>query len=81
MRGGALGAAVFFIVLRGGLALLIGPVIGQTTPHFPLYIAEALVVEGVAFFVSTKRPVAFGLAAGIGIGTVGLAARSKRWCG
>lgn len=73
-RGAALGAALFFILLRGGLAILIGPIIGQTTPHFPLYVVEALVVEAVAFFVSTKRPVAFGLAAGAGIGTIGLAA-------
>ncbi|HET9592815.1 MAG TPA: hypothetical protein VFP17_07855 [Solirubrobacterales bacterium] len=73
-RGAALGAAVFFIVLRGGLALLIGPVLGQTTPHFPLYLVEALIVEGVALFVSTKRPLAFGLASGVGVGTVGLAA-------
>jgi hypothetical protein len=73
-RGAALGAAVFFIVLRGGLALLIGPIIGQTTPHFPLYLAEAVVVEAVALFVSTKRPLAFGLASGVGIGTIGLAA-------
>lgn len=73
-RGAALGAALFFIALRGGLAILVGPVIGQSTPHFPLYIVEALVVEGVALFVSTKRPVAFGLAAGVGIGTIGLAA-------
>ncbi|MGN6256936.1 MAG: hypothetical protein ACTHN3_04170 [Solirubrobacterales bacterium] len=73
-RGAALGAALFFIVLRGGLAILIGPVIGQTTPHFPLYVIEALVVEAVAFSVPTRKPVAFGLAAGIGIGTIGLAA-------
>jgi hypothetical protein len=73
-RGAALGAALFFIALRGGLALLIGPIIGQTTPHFPLYIVEALVVEAVAFWVPTRRPLAFGLAAGVGIGTVGLAA-------
>jgi hypothetical protein len=72
--GAALGAAVFFILLRGGLALLVGPVLGETTPHFPLYLAEALVVEAVALFVSTKRPLAFGLASGVGIGTVGLAA-------
>ncbi|HET8814125.1 MAG TPA: hypothetical protein VFM51_04145 [Solirubrobacterales bacterium] len=71
--GAALGAAGFFILLRGGLALLIGPVLGQTTPHFPLYVAEAAVVEAVALFVSTRRPLRFGLAAGIGIGTVGLA--------
>jgi hypothetical protein len=73
-RGAALGAALFFIVLRGGLAVLIGPVIGQSTPHFPLYIVEALVVEAVAVFVSTRKPLAFGLTAGIGIGTIGLAA-------
>lgn len=72
--GAALGAAGFFILVRGGLALLVGPVLGQTTPHFPLYLAEAAVVEAVALLVSTKRPLRFGLAAGIGIGTVGLAA-------
>jgi hypothetical protein len=72
--GAALGAAVFFILIRGGLALLVGPVLGQTMPHFPLYLAEAVVVEAVAFFVSTRRPLRFGFVAGIGIGTVGLAA-------
>jgi hypothetical protein len=74
--GAALGAAGFFILLRGGLALAVGPVLGQSTPHFPLYIAEAVVVEAVALFVSTKRPVRFGLISGIGIGTVGLAAEA-----
>jgi hypothetical protein len=72
--GAAFGAAGFFILLRGGLALLVGPVLGQTTPHFPLYLAEAAVVEAVAIFVSTRKPLRFGLASGIGIGTVGLAA-------
>jgi hypothetical protein len=73
--GAALGAAIFFILIRGGLALLVGPVLGQTTPHFPLYLAEAAVVEAVALFVCTqRRPLRFGLFAGIGIGTVGLAA-------
>jgi hypothetical protein len=72
--GAAFGAAGFFILLRGGLALLVGPVLGQTTPHFPLYLAEAAVVEAVALFVSTQKPLRFGLVSGIGIGTVGLAA-------
>jgi hypothetical protein len=72
--GAALGAAVFFILIRGALALLVGPVLGQTMPHFPLYLAEAVVVEAIALFVSTQRPLRFGLAAGIGIGTAGLAA-------
>jgi hypothetical protein len=80
--GAALGAAGFFILLRGGLALLVGPVLGQTTPHFPLYVAEAVVVEAVALMVATQKPLRFGLAAGVGIGTVGLAAEwawSQLW--
>src|SRR6476646_1814815 len=80
--GAALGAAGFFILLRGGLALIVGPVLGQSLPHFPLYIVEAVVVEAVALFVSTRRPLRFGLAAGIGIGTVGRAAEwawSQLW--
>jgi hypothetical protein len=73
-RGAAIGAALFFLVARGGLALLIGPVLGETTPHLPLYIVEALVVEAVALRISTSRPLAFGLWSGLGIGTFGLAA-------
>ncbi|HET7121855.1 MAG TPA: hypothetical protein VFI17_11490 [Solirubrobacterales bacterium] len=72
--GAALGAAAFFIALRAGLALLIGPVLGQSTPYFPLYIVEALVVEAIALRVSTEQPLRFGLWSGLGIGTVGLAA-------
>ena len=74
-RGAALGAVGFFLAVRGGLALVVGPVLGETTPHFPLYVVEALVVEGVALaLVAERRPLAFGLWSGVGIGTVGLAA-------
>ncbi len=73
-RGAALGAAVFFLAARGLLALLIGPVLGEATPHLPLYLAEALVVEAVALAVPPERPLAFGVWSGLGIGTVGLAA-------
>ncbi|MDX6603350.1 MAG: hypothetical protein QOF13_2552 [Solirubrobacterales bacterium] len=72
-RGAALGAVLFFLLARGTLALLIGPVLGETTPHMPLYIVEALVVEAVALRVPSERPLAFGLWSGLGIGTVGLA--------
>jgi hypothetical protein len=72
-RGAALGAVLFFLAARGTLALLIGPVLGETTPHMPLYIVEALVVEAVALCVSAERPLAFGLCSGLGIGSVGLA--------
>ena len=73
-RGGALFAALFFILLRGTLTVLVSGAFGHTLLHFPLYLAEALVVELIALKVSTRRPVVFGLAAGALIGTVGLAA-------
>ena len=45
--------------------------LGEPTPHFPLYLVSALVVEAVALRV--RRPLPLALAAGTGIGTVGLA--------
>jgi hypothetical protein len=73
-RGGALGAVAFFLLVRGVLSLLVGPLFGHTTLHFPLYLAEAACVELVALRFPRDRPVAFGAAAGVAIGTVGLAA-------
>jgi hypothetical protein len=75
-RGGALGAVGIFILVRGTLAILVGPILGRTMPHFPTYLVEALVVEAVGFaFVAVRsRPITFGALAGLGIGTVGLAA-------
>jgi hypothetical protein len=73
-RGGALYATLFFLLERGLLSVLVSPLFGHTTLHFPLYLVEAAVVELVAVKVSTRRPVAFGLAAGGLIGTAGLAA-------
>src|SRR5205823_14685529 len=73
-RGGALGAVAFFLVVRGVLALLVGPILGQVTPHFPLYLAEALVVEAVAFAGSPRAPYRSAIAAGVGVGTLGVLA-------
>ena len=54
---------------------MVGGVFGQTTPHFPLYIAEALIVEAVFLSAIGRRsPIVAGAVAGVGIGTVGLAA-------
>src|SRR4029077_11132912 len=46
-RGGAIGALLGYLAIRGLLAFLIGPLFGEITPHFPPYVAEALVVEAV----------------------------------
>ena len=51
-----------------------GPVLGESTPYFPLYIVAAVVVELVALRIPRDRPLMFGLASGVAIGTFGLAA-------
>jgi hypothetical protein len=73
-RGGALAAAGVFIVIRGVICLIVGPILGHTTPYFPLYLAEAAMVELVALRVPRDRPITFGVVSGAVIGTVGLAA-------
>ena len=73
-RGAALGAALFFLAIRGVIAVIVGPILGESTPHFPLFLPEALLVEAVGLVVASRRPLAFGLVAGGAIGTLGLAA-------
>jgi hypothetical protein len=82
--GGALGAALFFLLVRGIVSLVVGPVLGETTPALPLYLAEAVCVELVALVLlvpraarpsspCSRRPLAFGAAAGLLAGTAGMA--------
>ena len=77
---GALATVGFFLLIRGALTLLVGPLLGQTEPHFALYLVEALAVDGVALAFArrgrpiTQSPAIFGAVAGVAIGTVGLAA-------
>jgi hypothetical protein len=71
-RGGAIGAALMFLVTRGTVALLVGPVFGETTPAMPLYLGEAICVE-LAALLLIRRPLAFGAAAGLLAGTAGFA--------
>ena len=73
-RGGALLAVAGYIAIRGFLAIMVGGVWGQTMPHFPLYIVEALLVEAVFARAGGRSPVVNGAIAGMLIGTVGLAA-------
>jgi hypothetical protein len=73
-RGGALMALVLFLLVRGLLSLFVGPIAGHTDVHFPLYLVEALVVEAVALRIDPVDGVRFGAIAGLGVGTIGLAA-------
>jgi hypothetical protein len=70
-RGGAIGAALFFLIVRGGVSLLVGPVLGETTPALPLYLGEALCIEAAALVLGLRRPLVLGFAGGFLAGTVG----------
>jgi hypothetical protein len=73
-RGGALSTVAFFLAVRGGIALIVGPIFGETMPALPLYLAEAACVEVAGLYFGARRPLPLGIASGLGIGTVGFAA-------
>ena len=71
--GGAITAVLFYQLVRGGVSVIVGPlVIGELWAAVPLYLAEAVCVE-VAALLLVRRPLAFGALAGVLIGTVGFA--------
>ncbi len=72
-RGGAVAAALFFVVLRGAIALIVGPILGETTPSLPLYLGEALAIELAAVLLAHRGPLALGAAGGFLAGTLGFA--------
>ncbi|MCI2420286.1 hypothetical protein MOQ72_22845 [Saccharopolyspora sp. K220] len=71
-RGGALFAVGFYVLLRGGVSVAVGPVIGQLWAAIPLYVVEALCVE-IAAVALLRRPLALGAVSGLLIGTIGFA--------
>ena len=73
-RGGALLAVGGYLAIRGFLSIMVGVVWGEVTPHFPLYIVEALLVEAVFLRAGGRSPVVNGAIAGALIGTIGLTA-------
>lgn len=74
-RGGALAAVGFYLVVRFAVDMIVGAGFGQTMPSMPIYLVEALLVEGLAWRGPLRsRPLALGAAAGVAIGTIGFAA-------
>jgi len=70
--GGALRAVAGFVAGRAVIALLVGPVFGLSTPHFPLYLGGALAVEGI-FLLGDRLPASTRVvASGIAIAIVGV---------
>jgi hypothetical protein len=72
-RGAAVAAVLFYLLVRGGVSIVVGPVLGELWAAVPLYLVEALLVELVALRLS-RRPVLAGAVGGVLIGTVGYAA-------
>lgn len=70
-RGAAIGAALFFLLLRGGIALIVGPALGEPTPSLPLYLGSAVLIELLALTPLLRSPLAFGAIGGLVIGTLG----------
>ncbi len=73
-RGGAIGAALMFLAVRGIVDLIVGLVFGQSWPTMPLYLPEAICIELAALWLGRNRPLALGVVGGLLVGTVGLAA-------
>jgi hypothetical protein len=72
--GGAIATAAFFLVVRAVVAVIVGPVLGEATPYFPLYLGAAAAIELVALALPAReRPLAFGAAAGLAAGAAGFA--------
>jgi hypothetical protein len=71
--GGAVRAAIGFLVVRGGFALIVGPGLGHVVPRFPLYVGIALCVEAGFYLARGRSPMVAALAAGGLAGTLGVA--------
>lgn len=76
-KGGAVMAAIFFIIVRSVLTLIVTGAFDRPVAHFPLYIGPALAVELVGLLMASslqKKPMTFAIASGAAVGTLGLAA-------
>ncbi|HEX2315463.1 MAG TPA: hypothetical protein VHJ17_17095, partial [Thermomonospora sp.] len=74
-RLAAVGAVLVYLAIRGGVSVLVGPVIGELWAAVPLYLAEAVCVELAALLLA-RRPLLLGAVAGLLIGTAGFAAEA-----
>lgn len=71
---GAILAVLFYLAVRIGTAVIVGPVLGEAYNTFPIYLGTAVVVELVALVRPlARRPLLYGAVAGLGLSTVGLA--------
>lgn len=75
-KGGAILATLFFLVIRGALTLIVHSGFDKPLAHFPIFLGCALAVELVGMLMAgqiAKKPIQFGIASGVAVGTLGLA--------
>ncbi|MFE9575546.1 hypothetical protein ACFYO1_04110 [Nocardia sp. NPDC006044] len=71
-RGSALVAVVFAGLVRGVVAVLVGPILGEPHNVFPLYLGIAVVVELLALLPLIDKPLWWGALTGLAAATAGL---------
>ncbi|MEV6554395.1 hypothetical protein AB0M22_01650 [Nocardia sp. NPDC051756] len=71
-RGSALVAVVFAFLVRGVVAVLVGPILGEPHNVFPLYLGIAVVVELMALLPLIDKPLWWGALTGLAAATAGL---------
>ena len=76
--GAAIGAVVFFLLMRGIISFIVTDVMGEAHHVFPLYLGSAVIVELLALSRLRTSPLWFGAVAGLLIGTAGLVVE-KLW--
>ncbi|MFI9400613.1 hypothetical protein [Nocardia sp. NPDC052316] len=71
-RGSAVVAVLFAFLVRGVVAVLVGPILGAPHNVFPLYLGVAVVVELMALLPLLRKPVWWGAVTGLAAATIGL---------
>lgn len=71
--GGAVAATLFFLLVRGLLALIVGLAMGYTVPRFPLFAGSALLVEAGFWLTRRRGPLLTAVTCGLLLGTLGMA--------
>jgi hypothetical protein len=70
--GSTFGALLVYLVVRGIIAFLVDRPLGESLGHFPLLIAEVLLIELAALVVGNRDRFRLGVVGGALIGTVGV---------
>jgi hypothetical protein len=71
--GAAVAAALFFLLMRGVVALVVGGLLGHSAPRFPLFLGSAIAVEAAFWLARRQGAVVAALLAGLLVGTAGMA--------